>query len=99
MEVVPRSANIAMTTAEVAELVEHDRALKVLGQRVRRLRESRNMSEQELAGAAGLRLRRLDSIEAGQFDLRYDELMALADALGVKSTELVGCDEDEAERS
>lgn len=57
------------------------------------------MSERELAGAAGLRVRRLDSIEAGRFDLRYDELMALADALCVKSAELVGCDEDETERS
>jgi transcriptional regulator with XRE-family HTH domain len=57
------------------------------------------MSEQELAGAAGLKVRRLDSIEAGRLDLCYDELMALADALGVKSAELVGCDEDETERS
>lgn len=55
VEVVSRSANVAMTTAEVAELVERDRALTALGQRVRRLREDRNMSEQELAGAAGLR--------------------------------------------
>lgn len=99
VEVVPRGTSVAMTAAEVAEMVEHDRALIALGQRVRRLRENRNMSEQELAGAAGLMVRRLDSIEAGRFDLRYDELMALADALGVKSAELVGCDEDETERS
>lgn len=57
------------------------------------------MSEQKLARAAGLMVRRLDSIEAGRFDLSYHELMALADALGVKSAELVGCHEDETERS
>jgi transcriptional regulator with XRE-family HTH domain len=84
-----------MSAAEVAELVEHDRLLVALGQRVRRLREQRNMSEGELAGAAGLGVRRLDSIEAGRFDPPFDVLLALADALGVKSAELFGCDEAE----
>jgi len=94
VEVVPRSASIAMTAAQVAKMVEHDRLLSALGQRVRRLREQRNMSEGELAGTAGLRVRRLDSIEAGRFDPPFDVLLALADALGVKAAELVGHTDD-----
>jgi len=96
VEVIPRSASVAMTAAEVAELVEHDRTLSALGQRVRRLREWRNMSESELAGAAGLRIRRLNSIEAGRFDPAYNVLLALADALAVRAAELVDGADTEA---
>src|ERR1700733_570778 len=45
VEVVPRGTSVAMTAAEVAEMVEHDRALTALGRRVGRLRENRSMSE------------------------------------------------------
>jgi HTH-type transcriptional regulator / antitoxin HipB len=90
VEIAPRSASVAMSAAEVTELVEHDRALVALGQRVRRLREQRNMSEQQLAGAANLTPRRLEAIEVGRFDPPFDVLLALTDALGVKAAELVG---------
>jgi DNA-binding XRE family transcriptional regulator len=67
-------------------LAEQDRELIAFGRAIRRLRAERNMSEGELAAAAGLTPTRLDAIEAGRFDPRYDEILALARGLGVTPT-------------
>jgi transcriptional regulator with XRE-family HTH domain len=69
---------------------EHDRWLIALGRAIRQLRAERNISADELAAAAGLTSRRLDAIESGRFDPRYDVLLALARGLGVKAAELLG---------
>jgi len=72
-----------------AENAEHSRWLTALGQVVRQLRVERNISAGELAAAAGLKPARLDAIEAGRFDPRYDVLLALARGLDVKASDLV----------
>lgn len=65
-------------------------ALHALGRTIRRIRRHRNLSETALAHAAGIGPDRLAAIEAGQLDPCFDGLIALADALGVPSAELVG---------
>jgi transcriptional regulator with XRE-family HTH domain len=63
--------------------------LAAFGQAVRELREQRGMSLDALARASRLprgrkmSSRRIGRIEAGEVDPRYDELIALADALDV----------------
>jgi transcriptional regulator with XRE-family HTH domain len=63
--------------------------LIALGRAVLLLREEQEMSESELARAAGLTSGRLDAIEAGLFDPTYDVLLALAAGLGVTPAALI----------
>jgi transcriptional regulator with XRE-family HTH domain len=65
------------------------------GQAVRELREQRGMSVSDLSNASKLARgrkmseRRIGRIEAGEVDARFEELMALADALGVTAGTLL----------
>ena len=63
--------------------------LIALGRAVRLLREEQEMSERELARAAGLTSGRLDAIEAGRVDPALDVLLALAAGLGVTPAALI----------
>lgn len=72
-----------------AQIVQRGRLLIALGQTIRQLRVERDISAEQLASETGLTPGRLDSIEAGRVDLRYDVLLALAGGLGVQSGELV----------
>jgi transcriptional regulator with XRE-family HTH domain len=66
-----------------------DPDLIALGQTVRQLREERDIDTRSLATAAGVEPRRLEAIEAGRQDPRYDVLLALAGGLGVEVEVLV----------
>jgi ribosome-binding protein aMBF1 (putative translation factor) len=84
--------NIALwdtSSAPDAQIAQRGRLLIALGQTIRQLRVERDMSAEQLAGAAGLKQTRLEAIEAGRLDLRYEVLLALAGGLGVQSGELV----------
>jgi ribosome-binding protein aMBF1 (putative translation factor) len=63
--------------------------LVALGQAIRVEREQRQITTDELAHKASLDPRLLATIEAGLTDPPYDQLMAIADALGVPSSKLV----------
>ncbi|HTW43486.1 MAG TPA: helix-turn-helix transcriptional regulator [Solirubrobacteraceae bacterium] len=63
--------------------------LILLGQAIRHTREERGVSVDALALASGLHRRRLQALEAGHLDPTYDQLLALADALGVQPSALV----------
>jgi transcriptional regulator with XRE-family HTH domain len=69
-------------------MAEPDRELIALGRAIRQLREKRNIRPGALAVAVGIEPERLSTLEAGQFDPRYDLLVALADALGIASAVL-----------
>ncbi|HTU78102.1 MAG TPA: helix-turn-helix transcriptional regulator [Solirubrobacteraceae bacterium] len=77
-----------------------EQELAAFGQAVRQLREQRAMSVDGLSSASRLPRgrkmspRRIGRIEAGEVDARFEELIALADALGVTAGELV----DDAEQ-
>jgi transcriptional regulator with XRE-family HTH domain len=72
------------------------RELAVFGRAVRQLREQRGMSLDDLSSASRLpkgrkmSSRRIGRIEAGEVDTHYDELIALADGLGVTAGQLIG---------
>jgi transcriptional regulator with XRE-family HTH domain len=73
---------------------EHE--LAAFGQAVRQAREQRAMSPDDLSSASRLprgrkmSSRRIGRIEAGEVDTRFEELIALADALGVTAGQLIG---------
>lgn len=67
----------------------HERWLSALGRAIRLLRTEQNVSPRELAATAGLEPARLEAIEAGQHDLRYDVLVAVAHALNIETSDLV----------
>jgi transcriptional regulator with XRE-family HTH domain len=69
--------------------------LAAFGQAVRKLREQRGMSVDDLSSASQLRRerkmssRRISRVEAGEVDPHYDEVIALADALNLTPGTLV----------
>jgi len=63
--------------------------LILLGQAIRSLREQRGVSVEQLARASGLRRQRVHALEAGDLDPTYEQLLALADALGLQPSALV----------
>lgn len=67
---------------------ESNTQLVAFGRAVRELRAEQNITAGELAAAAGLTPGRLDAIEAGRLDLRYDAMLALARGLRVEPAEL-----------
>lgn len=66
--------------------------LAQLGPRVLELRNERGWNQKELAGRAGIHPTRLSRIERGVARPSLDELMGLADALGVRLDDLLGRD-------
>jgi transcriptional regulator with XRE-family HTH domain len=61
-----------------------------VGERVKRLRKRAGMTQQELAGKAGISLSNLAQIEQGQkTDPRISTVTALAEALGVDVNQLL----------
>lgn len=64
-------------------------ALQRLGVTFQRVREDQRVSVAELAARTGIAHERISELEAGRLDPTYDELLALADGLGVPSAALV----------
>jgi transcriptional regulator with XRE-family HTH domain len=58
------------------------------GNRVRALRESRNLSQESLAEIADLHRTYVSSVERGQRNIGLDNILSLADALGIPAAEL-----------
>ena len=78
----------------------HQRAeLSLLGRAVRRIREQRGMSPDELADATGMTGQRIDALETGRLDPTYESLLALADGLRVQPSALVALAEQLKESS
>lgn len=59
---------------------------KIVGANVRRLRKERGLSQESLAGDAGLAMRHLGRIERGEGNPTVAILARLADVLGVHPT-------------
>jgi transcriptional regulator with XRE-family HTH domain len=58
--------------------------LALLGQRIRRLREAKNLSQEEFAGLAGIDRAYYGGIERGERNLAALNLIKIADALNVE---------------
>ena len=66
---------------------------RVLGERVRRLRAERGLSQRGLAEGAGVHERHVQRVEAGASNLRVSTVALLARALGTTVGEMVGVSE------
>lgn len=63
-------------------------ARRVLARNVRRLRQARDLSQEALADAATLRQAQVSEVESGKSNITLDKLQRLANALGVRVTDL-----------
>ena len=61
--------------------------------RLREVRESKFLSQQEMADRAGLSRVAITRLESGQVSAQYATIRKLAEALGVEPAELVSDDE------
>lgn len=57
---------------------------KRIGEIIRNLRKSQNLTQDELAEAASITRANLSSIERGKYSAGFDILSRIADALGMK---------------
>jgi transcriptional regulator with XRE-family HTH domain len=62
---------------------------KIVGANVRRLRKSRGLSQEELAGEAGIAMRHLGRIERGEGNPTVEIMGKLAAVLGVHPSDLL----------
>jgi transcriptional regulator with XRE-family HTH domain len=60
-----------------------------LGKRIRHSREKRSMSQLDLSEKSGLSRSYISQIEMGQFNVSLDAVIAIANALGISSDELL----------
>ena len=68
--------------------------LKIVGNRIRTKRERMNMTQSELAETLGYKTRDMISrIESGAINLPMDKVVAIADALHMTVSDLLGLDE------
>jgi DNA-binding XRE family transcriptional regulator len=69
--------------------VRNENIIKVLGERVRELRNSKKLSMEKLAELSGIDYRQLSYIELGQTDPSLSTLYALCSGLGISLAELM----------
>ena len=67
---------------------------RVTGSVIRRLRLERGLTQEVLSGLAGIARSHLAMIEAGAKDAAVDTLWRIADALGLRLSELIRMVED-----
>lgn len=67
---------------------------RVTGSVIRRLRLERGLTQEVLSGLAGIARSHLTMIEAGAKDAAVDTLWRIADALGLRLSELMRIVED-----
>lgn len=63
-------------------------SLKVFGERLRELREKRDLSQIRLSELAGLNRNYVGDVERGRRNPCLDNIIKLADAMGVNASEL-----------
>ena len=66
----------------------NDRYLKAFGENVRKLRQSRNLSQEELYDLAGLSKNQIGNIERGEVNTTISTAFAIASALNIPISEL-----------
>jgi transcriptional regulator with XRE-family HTH domain len=67
---------------------DEDRRLKALGQAIRDVRKSRSVSQEALAHNAGIDRSHMGKIERGERNVTALNLLRVAKALGVQSSEI-----------
>ncbi len=67
----------------------NEKALRRFGQLLAVMREERNLSISELASRSGLDPRQLKRVEAGDVNIHFTTILALARGLGITPEELL----------
>lgn len=65
----------------------NEEILKRIGQNLRRIRQEKNMSQQELANTADIELSQVHRIETAKINPTVTTIVLLAEALGVRAGE------------
>ncbi len=63
--------------------------LKKLGEKIRKLRNAKGVSQETLADEAGIERSYMGAIERGERNPSYDKLISIARALGIKLPQLL----------
>ena len=61
---------------------------RLFGNRIREFRKARKLSQQGLAAKAGLHYTYVGSVERGESNISFDNIVRIADALGITLEEL-----------
>ncbi len=61
----------------------HDTGIKLFGEKLREIRQSRELTQVQLAMASGLELSQISRIERGVINTSISQLFQIAEALGV----------------
>ena len=75
-------------------MTQPGRLLAALGRAVREARERRGLSQEDLAAVVGTARGAVGALERGERDPSYDELLRLADAVGMPASALVATAEE-----
>jgi transcriptional regulator with XRE-family HTH domain len=65
--------------------------IRAIGRTFRRLREAKAIGVEQLADLAATTPDRVEAVEDGRDPLRYDLICGLADALGVRPSQIMRC--------
>ncbi|MEK6590958.1 MAG: helix-turn-helix transcriptional regulator [Nitrospinota bacterium] len=71
-----------------------DNIRKILGKRIRLLRESKGFTQEELGEKAGLSYKFVGEVERGEVNISLDSLIGIADALNVKINDIFPSEKD-----
>ena len=74
----------AIWEVSVSEAEQRRRDLLALGKAIGQIRTEHGLSQGQLAGASGASPQSIVRLEAGRLDPRFELLLALADAMGVR---------------
>lgn len=66
-----------------------DKVIKALGQKIRDARQSKGLSQQELANLCNVELSQINRIELGKINTSVSHLFLVAEKLGVPPQELI----------
>jgi len=81
---------LAVPLADSGEVLEQERqTLKALGQRIRELRTERGYSQEGFADHCGVHRTFMGTVERGESNLSFSNLVKVAGALGVTLSQLL----------
>lgn len=69
--------------------IRNQKAIEKFGQQVKKLREAKTITQEDLAEAANIPLNQIGRIERGENNVTISTIFAIAKALGVKPKDLL----------
>lgn len=79
--------------ARVSVKTDTEGRLVKLGDAVRAYRQSRDLSQEALADAAGIDRSHMSQIERGKRNVSFLNVLRIADAIGVRAADIIGAAE------